>query len=70
MPFDIFTMAAIEDELSASIVGSRVDKIIQPAALSIAFKLWSRGLRWLASHVGRRRKFADLSDPIQAGQGL
>lgn len=41
MPFDIFTMAAIRDEMAERVVGGRIDKVIQPSALSIAFNLWA-----------------------------
>jgi predicted ribosome quality control (RQC) complex YloA/Tae2 family protein len=43
MPFDVFTMAAMQDELNATVVGSRVDKVIQPSDLSVALKLYGRG---------------------------
>ena len=48
MPFDVFTMAAIGDECNECIVGSRIDKIIQPSDLAIALKLYGRGQsNWL-----------------------
>jgi predicted ribosome quality control (RQC) complex YloA/Tae2 family protein len=58
MPFDVFTIAAIRDELEGTVVGSRVDKVIQPSHLSVALKLYGRGQNnWLlasASAVSAR----------------
>src|ERR1022692_4147842 len=42
MPFDVFTMAAVRDELDAVVLGARVDKVIQTSELAVALKLWRR----------------------------
>lgn len=41
MPFDIFTLAAVRDQLGDTIVGGRIDKVIQPSRFSIALKVWA-----------------------------
>ena len=61
MPFDVFTMAAIRDELDATTTGARVDKILQPSELSVAFRLWKPG--WsghivMAAAASRARIYA------------
>lgn len=43
MPFDVFTMAAVCDELSENVLGARIDKIIQPSELSVLLRLWKGG---------------------------
>lgn len=43
MPFDVFTMAAVRDELDARVRGARVDKVLQPADMTVALKLWRPG---------------------------
>ena len=43
MPFDIFTAAAIRDELETRALNARVDKVIQTSALAVALRLWSPG---------------------------
>jgi len=48
MPFDALAMAAVADELSATLSGGQVQKIIQPSANSVALAIYAGGsLRWL-----------------------
>ena len=49
MPFDIFTAAAMRDELAVKITGARVDKIIQTSQLAVSLRMWSKG--WSGSVV-------------------
>jgi predicted ribosome quality control (RQC) complex YloA/Tae2 family protein len=43
VPFDLFTVAAITDELQETIVGARVDRVIQPAELTVGWRVRARG---------------------------
>jgi predicted ribosome quality control (RQC) complex YloA/Tae2 family protein len=43
MPFDVFTMAAVRDELDRVTVGARVDKVLQTSGSAVAMKLWRPG---------------------------
>ena len=44
MPFDVFTMAAVRDELDGTLAGGRIDKVLQTSNLAVAFKIWAGGV--------------------------
>lgn len=49
MPFDALTMAAVADEVDTLARGGRIQKIIQPSAVTVALSLYHEGSqRWLA----------------------
>lgn len=45
MYFDTLTLSAVADELRATIVGGRVQRVVRPNALSIALEIYNRGRR-------------------------
>src|SRR5947209_7196329 len=48
MPFDALALAAVTDEIAATAVGGRIQKILQPSAASVALSLYNQGTRaWL-----------------------
>lgn len=48
MPFDALAMAAVADELRASIAGGRIQRIIQPSTASVGLSIYAGGKeRWL-----------------------
>jgi hypothetical protein len=61
MPFDILALAAVTDELQAT-VGGQVQRIIQPSAASIALAVYAhRTQRWLLTSVDARYARVHLS---------
>lgn len=55
---DSLYMEAVLAELQELLPGSRINKIYQPAAAELVFKLWSRGCTWrllLSCEAGRSR---------------
>lgn len=49
MPFDIFTAAAVRDELARVALGGRVEKIIQTSEFAVSVRVWRR--EWAGSIV-------------------
>src|SRR5579862_9160633 len=43
MPFDALAAAAIADELRTTLVGGRVQHIVQPSELSVGLSVYARG---------------------------
>ncbi|SRR5579884_379840 len=67
MPFDIFTMAAIHDEI-AGMARARVDRVIQPSERSIALKLWGRGSgAWLVMSASPHPRVYLAADRLAKG---
>lgn len=62
MPFDTMAMAAVADELSATLTGGRIQRIIQPSATSIALAVYADGAqRWLVLSADARFARVNLS---------
>ncbi|HZT96497.1 MAG TPA: NFACT family protein, partial [Chloroflexota bacterium] len=55
MPVDIFTIAAVTDQLSEVLPGCRIDKVLAPSELSVGLKVWGRGYSgWLVASADPR----------------
>jgi hypothetical protein len=62
MPFDTMAMAAVADDLSASVAGGRIQRVIQPSATSIALAIYAGGVqRWLVLSADPRFARVNLS---------
>src|SRR5437764_1442173 len=62
MPFDTMTTAAVADEARDSLIGGRIQKIIQPSALSVALSVYGGGAQhWLLLSADPSRARAHLS---------
>lgn len=62
MPFDTMAMAAVADDLAASLEGGRVQRVLQPSATSIALAIYANGTqRWLVLSADPRFARVNLS---------
>lgn len=62
MPFDTMAMAAVADELAATLTGGRIQRVIQPSGNSIALAIYARGMqRWLVLSADPRFARVNLS---------
>ncbi len=73
MYFDALTLAAVRDEIGSSLLGGRVERVIHPADLAVAFEIYAGGpKRWLLAsahpqqaHVHlAREKLARVSEDV------
>ncbi len=62
MPFDIFTTAAVADQLAACTPGCRIDKVVATSDLTIGLKLWGRDYSgWLVASASPNHPHIYLS---------